>query len=40
MTKADLEKKLEQVEQDKELLREENAKLQGKLAAIRAIMDS
>lgn len=40
MTKADLEKKLEKAEQDKELLREQKAVLEGKLTAIRAIMDS
>lgn len=40
MTKADLEKKLEKAEQDKELLREQKAVLEGKLAAIRAIMES
>jgi len=40
MTKDDLEKKNKELEQEKELLREQKAELTGKLAAIRAIMES
>lgn len=39
MTKDDLEKKNKELEQKNELLREQKATLDGKLAAIRAIMD-
>ena len=39
-TKEELVKANEKLEMDKELLRDENARLTGKLAAIRAIMDS
>ena len=40
MTKAELTKANEKLEMDKERLKEENARLTGKLAAIRAIMES
>ena len=40
MTKADLFMANEKLEHDYQLLREENARLTGKLAAIRAIMES
>ena len=40
MTKADLVKANEKLELDKERLRDDNARLTGKLMAIRAIMDS
>jgi len=40
MTKAELQIVNEKLKLEKERLREENARLTGKLAAIRAIMDS
>ena len=40
MTKEELTKDVETLIREKELLREENARLTGKLAAIRAIMES
>ena len=40
MTKAELVKANEKLKLDKRDLRDENARLTGKLAAIRAIMDS
>lgn len=40
MTKAELVKENEQLKLDKELLRQQKAVLEGRMAAIRAIMDS